>query len=175
MSHREPKSIELDGLTIESRPLPYTNAEDIQPDVYGLLVKVVKRLVDTMGVAGVQRLAAVASDENATGPQVAAMLIAALPALETLFDQLRGGELKRLAPLVLASTTVVMANPDTGKKERYELSKLQGRSDVFDEHPSIYWVAIFHAGRTTFARFFPGAGLAGLLASAANTNPSPAA
>lgn len=149
--------------TIQSRPLPYTRAEDLQPDIYGLVVKVVKRLVDTLGIDRVQKLAAAAMDENASGEQIAAIVVSILPALDTLFDSLRGGELKRMAPLILFSTAVVFPNIETGAKQREELALVAGREAVFDVHPELYWVCLFHAGRVSFARFFPGKGLAGFL------------
>ena len=156
-------SINVGDCTIESRPLPFTRAEDIQADVYGLLVKVVKRLVEEMGIVGVQKIAALATADDVTGDQLASIIVAILPALDTLFDNLRGGELKRLAPLLLFSTTVVYPDPENGKKTREELALVVGREKVFDAMPSLYWVSLFHAGRVTFARFFPGSGLAGLL------------
>ncbi len=149
---RDPQTLELEGgLVISSRPLPFERAEDILPEVGQLIALTLDQ------AAGA--LSALPEGTSLKGMDVVTLARLLGPVLVSVADKLGGGTLKKLAPLLLASTEFVM--PDAaGVKSNYQLMKAKDRADVFDEHPEAYFPALFFAGKVTFLRFFPGSALA---------------
>lgn len=135
---REPVDAEMGGLTVTSRPLTFERAQPLIPKVAQVIAIGIERL-------GAVFLKGLKSNEDA---------IKLAPVFRELAEHL-DGKLEVLAPQILFSTTVVMENIK-GEKQVYELGKQKDRSEVFDEHPEIYFQALIFAGRVTFARFFPG-------------------
>lgn len=155
---RTPETVEFGDVQLTSRPLPYQKAEDILPDV----LHVVSTVIQTGMAAGVLgRLAEI--KEKVDVKQLLPLLA---PVMKTLSEELGDGKLKRLAPLVLASTTVEMTDLGKGERVKLELSNSKDRAVVFDEHPELYLVALFFAGKVTFARFFSVKDLLGRTTSA---------
>lgn len=153
------KEAKLDGgdgseLVVTSLPLPYERAEDSLPDVMRIVAGIMDELIKS-GREMEGGLEALLSIGDEDWIKLAPLLGAALTKLG---GALGGGELKRLAPLLLFSTTVVMTL-ESGDKEVKELAKVADRRDVFDEYPQHYFPILFFAGRVTYARFFPVQGL----------------
>lgn len=74
--------------------------------------------------------------------------------LSNFAAQLGGGKLKRLAPQILATTSVVMSI--AGEKLKFDLVKKEDRATVFEARPDIYFKVLTHAAKVTFGPFFPG-------------------
>ena len=148
---REPQELELEGLTVYAAPLPYERAEDILPEVGQLVSMVLEKAAGAL--AGLP--------DGTVLKKMDVVALAALlgPVLAGVADRLGNGTLKRLAPLVMFSTRVVMLDAG-GQKANYELMKAGDRAAVFNEHPEAYFPILFFAGKVTFARFFPGSALA---------------
>ena len=151
------KEWRLDGgdggeLVVSSLPLPYERAEDSLPDV----MRIVSAVMDQLFITGSKLEGGIESMLEIEDMMKLAPLLGS--ALSTLGGVLGGGELKRLAPLILFSTTVVMTT-ETGDKETKEMYKVTDRREVFDEYPQHYFPILFFAGRVTYARFFPAKGL----------------
>lgn len=145
MQGRQPVEQEILGLKFTAQPLPFPQAHPLLPEV-GSIIALVARELGPAIARGIK-----ATDD------VTVLLPALLPVVEH-FGQ---GRLERLAPKLLATTTVVM--PDIkGELTRYELIKEADRNAVFEERPDTYLPAIFFAGRVTYARFFPASALQGL-------------
>jgi hypothetical protein len=148
---REPQTLELEGLTVSSQPLPFEKAEDILPEIGQLIAMVMERAAGALA-----NLPAAVTLKSMDVVTLARLLG---PVLASVADKLGGGTLKRLAPLVLASTTVVYTDA-TGAKAAAAMMKASDRADVFNEHPEAYFPILFFAGKVTFYRFFPGSALA---------------
>jgi hypothetical protein len=138
---REPQIDEAEDATITTSPLPYERAEDLLPDIAQLISSVIDR-------AGAAMMAEIGDE-----PNVNDAIMAMLPTFGALATQLGGGKLKALAPLLLASTSVVLRVE--GVATKYDLVKKDERAACFDERPDLYFRILWHAGRTTFGRFFP--------------------
>lgn len=143
---RKSERHELGDVAVTCRQLPYQKAEDILPDVL--------KVVATMIQAGISEGVLAKLKDIKAREDVVKLLPVLVPLMRTLGDQLGDGKLKQLAPLVLASTTVEMVHPEKGERETFELHKSADRAAVFDEHPDLYLVTLFLAGRVTFSRFF---------------------
>lgn len=153
---RRDKAVELkiDGLVVKTFPLGFEEAEDLLPDV----TRVVAHVMDAGAkqvLGGDLDLEEILKTEN-----VVALLPILGPILKVAAAQLGDGTLKRIAPLVMATTTVIMKD-EKGSPEIKDLCKAKDRSDVFDEHPEAYFAILFHAGRVTFGPFFSVKGLKG--------------
>lgn len=143
----------IGDVEVSSRPLPYEKAEDIQADILQIVTRTSTALADNLGANGLAQLIASGKED------IMKLLPRLLPTLTSVADQFatpRDGvsTLKRLAPLVMAATTVI-AIGEGGQKDRFELGKAGERATFFDLYPQTYYPILFHAGRVTFQRFFP--------------------
>lgn len=148
---REPVTLELEGCFVTSKPLKYEKAEDLLPEIGQLIAGVFEHGAKSIGMV---------PEGSIKSLDVVALASLLGPVLTTVADKLGAGTLKRLAPLLLAETEVILEV--AGSKERLELSKPGDRAKVFDEHPEHYFAILFFAGKVTFARFFPVSALLGL-------------
>lgn len=137
-----PQETTIGDLKVMCSPLPYKMAEDYLPDVALIVARVMQRLVE-LGMS-----TDIKGNED---------IVKLAPVLGTLAEQLGEGRLKKLVQPLL-STTVVTMTTDDGVGD-YHLIKENDRAAVFDEHPEAYFPILFFAGRTTYARFFPGSAL----------------
>jgi hypothetical protein len=142
------QELELNNAKIETMPLPYERAEDLLPDIAQIIAKAFDQVSPEIA-AMVQGGEFVKDDPRA--------IMALLPAISGILQQLGGGKLKSLAPRVLATTTIYLTN-ETGEKEKYDMVSKDDRARCFDARPDVYFPALFFAGKVTFGRFFPGAG-----------------
>lgn len=159
---REPQYLELEGVKVTCVPLPYERAEDILPEVAQLITLVMERItssVSTMPEAQQAVLMAQLKDLKKADVMTLARILA--PTISAVADKLGNGGLKHLAPLLMATTQVVMADA-SGTKATYSLMKPAERGEVFNEHPEAYFPILLFAGKVTFARFFPGSVLAAI-------------
>lgn len=141
------EELDLYNAKIECTPLPYERAEDLLPDV----AQIISRAFDQVS----PQLAELVQDGGFDKEDPKA-LMALLPAISGILQQLGGGKLKALAPRLLATTTITLTN-DAGEKERHDMVSKDDRARCFDARPDVYFPALFFAGKVTFARFFPGA------------------
>lgn len=144
---RQPQEETFGDLKVTSTPLPFPRAQELLPEIAELLGLAGRELVGLAGKAG---------GLSKLGAQDIGKLA---PVLHSMATWLGGGRLERLAPRILAATTVVMKLPN-GEKEVKDLLKEADRNFVFDEHPDQFLPILFFAGKVTFARFFPAAALA---------------
>lgn len=145
------ETMELRDAKVESSPLPYEKAEDLLPDVAHIISKAFDQVSPEVA-AMVQD-----GDFNKDDPRV---LLVLLPAVSGILQQLGGGKLRALAPRILATTQVYLKN-EAGEIEKHDMVSKDDRARCFDARPDVYFPALYHAGKVTFARFFPGAGLSG--------------
>jgi hypothetical protein len=125
------------GVKVTSKPLPFEQSEDLIPDV----LEIVGTVLSKLGTGSISQLFEI--DTSRLGE----MLVGAAATLGH-------GRLKRIAPLLLATTSVAL--PDlTGAIERKELGKSADRLAVFNERPDLYFPILLFAGRVNFTRFFP--------------------
>ncbi len=157
-AQRTPVTLDLGEVVVESRPLPYDKAEDDLAEVYQIVMRVGNALVGSLGVEGLQKLV---SSKLGTDDRMG-LLMPLMPTFQVAADQLGNGTLKRLAPRIMFSTTATFPD-ENGKKQILELSSAANRATLFDGYPGTYLPILFHAGRVTFARFFPGGGLSAFL------------
>lgn len=146
---RDPETLELEGdITITSQPLKYEKSEDLLPDMIGiggLAFSHVSTALDALLGSSLKSLD-VASLASAFGPLMTAVS-----------ERLRAGELKRLAPLILACTSI--AYPDEGgKKINRDLSMKDDRCKAFEDHPELYFIALGFAAKVSFGKYFPAIG-----------------
>ena len=149
MMGRQPVELELLGLKVTCQPLKFPEAQAILPEVMHLVSLVLKEVGTVLTEGGLN----IREDD----------VVKLLPALTPLTAHFRDGLLERLAPKILAATSVVMKDL-RGEPSRYDLMKESDRNAVFDEHPEVYLPLLFVAGRVTFGRFFPAGALRELLA-----------
>lgn len=136
---REPVIDEIGGRKVTSQPLPFPQAEALLPEVGELL----SLMAGELGSAFTEGKISLKDD-----------VMKLAPALSTVAQFFGGGRLTKLAPKLLACTTVIM--PDMrGELANYELGKEKDRNYVFDDQPELYFPILFFAGRVTFKRFFP--------------------
>lgn len=142
MRGRQAVEQEILGLKFTAQPLPFPQAQSLLAEV-GMLLSLVVRELGPAVARGIK------STDDVT---------VMLPVLVPVMEHLGQGRLERLAPKLLACTTVVV--PDiTGALTRHELMKEADRNAVFDDYPETYLPALFFAGKVTFGRFFPGSAL----------------
>lgn len=142
---RMPVEEELLGVKVECQPLKFESARALLPDVVRFLTKSAS-VIGEIAAAGI------------TGMDDIKKILRFLPRLDAeqtgyLMDMLEKHHKK-----ILASTVVVMTNPDTGNLENFELVKADRMSVVFNERPDLYVPICIFAGRVSFQRFFPGRG-----------------
>jgi hypothetical protein len=147
---REPQTDTIEGLEVTSIPLPFSAAEPMLPDVGQFLALLIKEMSTAFEGVDFKALKLGGLDVSKLAP--------ALAAVSAYFGE---GKLTKLAPKLLAGTTVVFTDDLSGEKELKDLSKAKDRELVFDENPAAYLPVLFFAGRTTYARFFPGIARAG--------------
>lgn len=153
MANRRSEDLKIgDDIVVTSQALGYDKAEDILPEVSQIVARTFDRVRETLGENGLLILTNLEAVK--TEADILTLLGLLSPAMVTISGQLGNGVLKRLVPLILAGTTVVLPD-ETGAKKRLELVKLSDRAEMFDAHPETYWRIVFFAGRVTFARFFP--------------------
>jgi hypothetical protein len=150
---RQPVEVELLGLKVTTTPLAFSSSQPLIPDIAQLLAVAARELSPLFKTLNPKAML----DDTRT-------LMAIAPALGGIAGFL-DGKLEKLAPRILASTVVVMANL-AGEKQAYELGKERDRNEVFDEHPELYFPVLLFAGKVTFARFFPVSVLAASATSA---------
>lgn len=164
-----------DEVEVSSRPLKFEPSEDIKADVLLLITRVADELRKNIGTAQLPAmLLAMKNEEIAEAipkllPKLLPTVAAAAELLATQRPDGKQNLLKYLAPLVMAETTVVATN-DEGQKERFEFWKRAEMARFFDLYPETYFPILWHAGRVTFARFFP---VKDLLASRSTTARAP--
>lgn len=137
--------------------LPYEKAEDSLPDVASFVARALEQIRDL--IPAIAEFS-VKGSEDVDMAMVWKLLPLFAPALVKVADQMGNGTLKRLAPLILASTEVRVPD-ENGKMERLELMKASDRATLFDQHPEAYFPLLFLAGKVTYGRFFPVLGLKG--------------
>ncbi len=155
---RRTQEITIGDLAVTSQALPYEKAEDILPDVLRIVTSAIDKVRTELGPNGVTLIANI--EKVKTEEDLRTMLQILMPAITSIADSIGNGVLKRLAPLIMAGTTVVIAD-ETGKKENVSLVKTADRAQVFEAHPEAYFPILFFAGKVTFSRFFSVAGLIG--------------
>ena len=166
MSIQPEKPVEMFGLTVTCTRLKYEAAEDILPEVGGIFVAAIEQALNGVGAldGGLENLD-IKELRDLKKIDVAKWIPILAPILSKMFKQLGRGELKRLAPLILAGTEVIM-EVEPGIKERHLMSSAKDRAKVFEAYPEAYIPMLLYAGKVTFARYFPVAGLgAGLTAT----------
>jgi hypothetical protein len=144
---RKVEELEVEGAKIFSQPLEYEDAEDLLPEVIGI----VGGVFDAIGPALAS--GAIKADDEVD-------IVKILPLVGGLASQLSGGRLKRLAPKILACTYVI-AKDGRGEESKWDLVTKEHRAECFDLHPSLYFAALWHAGRVTFGPFLRVTGLLG--------------
>jgi hypothetical protein len=140
----KPAELKIGDATLHSLPLGYEASEDLLPDIAYIIAQVLGKMPNEDS-----------EDIAILGPVLAAAA-----------GCLQGGTLKRLAPQLLATTTAI-APDEKGLPMRYSLGKLEGddgRAAFFELYPEAYLMSLYHAGRTTYGRFFPASALQGLRA-----------
>jgi hypothetical protein len=147
---RAPQELELDGVAVTSIPLGWEAAEDLLPDVARIVAVIMDRASDVL-----EKMGGIDSLKSLRKADVMKFVPVIGPLLSGLADQLGGGTLKRIAPLVLAGTRVVYDDAE-GKKIAGELMKKADRIEFFNAHPEAYFPILFFAGKVTYARFFRG-------------------
>lgn len=143
---REPVTDEIGGRKVTSQPLPFPKAQALLPEVAELIGLIAREAGDLIGQGKID-----------IKKEDIAKLIPVLASVAAFFGQ---GRLERLAPRIMAATTVVMPD-EGGEMSNYELGKEKDRDYVFDEQPELYFQILFFAGKVTFARFFPVSALVG--------------
>lgn len=139
MRGRQPVEADIFGLKATAQPLLFPDSQAILPEVM-TIVAIGMRELGSAVMTGVVKL-----DDD---------VVKLLPALVPITQHFENGYLARIAPKILACTTVVM--PDfKGDLSKFELSKEADRSAVFNDYPEAYLPMLFFAGRVTFGRFFP--------------------
>lgn len=145
---REPQTETIEGLEVTSTPLTFECAEPLLPDVgqfLALLLRELPSALASVDLGNLDKLDLKTIDVSKIAP--------VLHAVTSYFGE---GKLSKMAPKILAGTTVLFPDPFTGEKEVKDLAKAKDRAAVFDEYPSAYLPIVFFAGRSTFLRFFPG-------------------
>ena len=138
---RSVAEIELPGgAKLLCQALPFEQAEDLLPDVAKLVASVFDRVAPLL-----------ASGEINADTDVVKLL----PVLGSIAGQLGGGQLKRLAPRVLASCQLMAPPMGGGDLCKYDLVSKEDYLAAFDARPDLYFPCLWHAGRATFGRFFP--------------------
>jgi hypothetical protein len=134
---------------IVARPLRYEKAEDLLAEVTHFVAASIAYLIDHA-----PKLMGDVVAKNLKDADVMKLVPLLMPSIAQVSKQLSDGNmLKRLAPPILAATTVTM--PDaTGERQEYHLVNVRDRATVFDRHPGLYYPTVFHAGRVTFGPFF---------------------
>lgn len=130
-----------DAVTITSEALSFESSEDLLPEVMQIAGAAFDRIAPLLAAGKID-----GGDD----------IMALAPALGAIAQQIGGGRLQRLAPKVLAGTSVIMVVG--GEKLKFDLVKKDDRATVFEARPDLYFKCILHAGRLTFGRFFPGIG-----------------
>lgn len=125
-------------IEINSEALGFEPSEDLLPDIARIVGSTLNALTPMLE-----------SGKVSMGDDV--MRLA--PALGALAAELDGGRLKALAPRVLAGTSVLM-KIGGGERLKYDLVKKTDRAMVFDAHPELYFISLWHAGKVTFGPFF---------------------
>jgi hypothetical protein len=137
---------DLPNARLTCQALPFEKAEDLLPEVMEILATAFEAIPPSV--------AARLKELNRDDPGA---ILELLPAFGGLASKLGGGRLRRLAPQILAGTSIVLTD-DRGEKERLELGKAEDRSTCFDARPELYIPALWYAGKVTFGRFFPALG-----------------
>ena len=137
---RYTEKLDAEGAAITSEALPFEEAEDLLPEV-----------ADVVGTALEFLGPKIASGEI----QMTMDAMKLAPVLSLLAKKLGSGRLKALAPRIMAGTQVLL--DDNGEKDKCDLVTKTDRARCFDARPDLYLPILFHAGKVTFARFFPAA------------------
>lgn len=160
MARRKTETFEFEGATVEVTELPWEKSEDLLPEVWQLVSVVFEKM---RGHAQALALLEDVLKDHAQEEMSAAMpalLPKLLPMLteaaNAIGEKLGNGRLKALAPQLLSSTKVILADPETGQKERCELAKAEDRAKVFETYRYLYLPLLFLAGKVTYAPFFSG-------------------
>jgi hypothetical protein len=144
------KAWSVGDLEVTSRPLRFEKAEDILAEVTHFVAATVTHLVENA-----PKLMSDVAAKGLKDEDVLKLVPLLMPSVAHVSKQLVDGNmLKRLAPLVLAATSVTMPNPTTGEREERHLVNVKDRAAVFEAHPGLYYPILFHAGRVTFGPFF---------------------
>lgn len=141
---RLPVESEINGLKVVSLPLPFPSAQPLIPEVAEIVSLALRHLGGMVSASG----------EVSLKTQDVLKLA---PVLGELAAHLGAGRLERLAPKIMATTTVICEDVK-GELQSYDLGKDKERNYVFDEHPGIYFQVLIFAGMVTFKRFFPASG-----------------
>lgn len=165
MVTRPHETHEIDGVSFRFEALPFDKATDILPEVF----QVVSRTLEA-GIAAVVpllksgKLRIIATDPltgkaKLDGDGLAKLIPLLAPTLVAISNEIgapRNGTsmLKFLEPKLFAESSATFTN-ERGEKERVDLIDGKDRARVFDAHPSTYLLALFLAGKLTFARYFP--------------------
>lgn len=165
MASRPHETVEIDGVSFRFEALPFEKATNMLADVF----QIISKTLDA-GIAKVIGLFKsgqfgdlISTDEDGKAklnPEAIARLLPVLmPVLVTVSGELAANKdglsmLKWLEPRLLENSQATMRN-EKGAKERLDLIDAEDRAKLFDAHPSAYLLALFLAGKLTFARYFP--------------------
>ena len=136
--------VDIGPLRVTSYPLPFEKAQPHIPVIGQLLA------IGVREIAPIIQSGKVKGTDDLLDPKVMLALSPAIQAVMEFLDQ--NGRLEKLVSVLLGKTVVVMDGTN------YEMLKPKDRADVFNAHPEHYFQILFHAGRTTYARFFPAIG-----------------
>lgn len=146
---REPTELRILDARVLSSPLPFERAQPMIP-VIGQLLSIAAREVGPLVASGKLKL-----KDDLGDPRVWMAILPSLQELCVFMDT----RLVDVTPKLLATTRVVI--PDSsGEDAAFEMSVKKDMNYVFDQRPDLYLPTLFHAGRVTFARFFPASALA---------------
>lgn len=148
---RVPVDTTIAGYKVTTTPLPFPSAQPLIPDVAEFISVAAGVLGPLLASGKLKGL------ESLKDPKTIELLA---PVIGSVAKYFGAGRLEKLAPKIMATTVVVMADK-TGELANYELGKGAEYAYVFDEAPHAYFPILFFAGRVTFERFFPGIGQAG--------------
>lgn len=158
---REPLTDTIAGLEVTALPLPFSQAEPLIPEVGVFLALVLEELAKALEGVDIKALLGDGKSFDLKTVNLDKLKVDKLAAaMRTAMIHLGDGKLAKLAPKIMASTSVIVADM-AGEPIRRELGKAKEREMVFDEHPEAYLPILWFAGRVTFQRYFPGAALTG--------------
>jgi hypothetical protein len=169
MASRPHEDHELDGVKFRFEALSYEKATDMLADVFQLVSKTldtgIGRVLDMFKSGRIDFAKLKSLDLKDLDPELLSQLLREIaPVLVTVSNELAAHKdgvsmLKWLEGRLFENSTAVYKNAK-GEKERLSLIDKDDRAALFEQHPSTFLLALFLAGKVTFARYFPGAGAA---------------
>lgn len=140
-----PVDVEILGFRTSITPLPFKQSQPMLPTIAEILSIATKDLYPLLA-SGKLNLKTDVAD-----PVVLATLLPSLGNLAAFLND----KLDKLAGRLLVTARVAVDD------QWFDLVKPNDWDYVFNEHPELYLPMTIHAGRITFARFFPASGQKG--------------